>query len=190
MFAPRIAVDGMDGLEKQLAGSFDLVITDVEMPRMDGFELTRNVRGDSRMKSVPIIMITSRTADKHRNYAAELGVKLALGQELAREDAARMAALIGKKVDATVQSYPEIYQARRLGMSAISVIHPNQIEEANAAFTPAKEDIEYAAEVVKAFEIARDAGQGAVAFRGQLLDYPIVDRARQTLELARSLGVM
>jgi citrate lyase subunit beta / citryl-CoA lyase len=79
-------------------------------------------------------------------------------------------------------------QARRLGMSAISVIHPNQIEEANAAFTPAKEDIAYAREVLAAFDAARAAGQGAVAFRGQLLDYPIVDRARQTIALAESLG--
>jgi citrate lyase subunit beta/citryl-CoA lyase len=80
-------------------------------------------------------------------------------------------------------------QARRLGMSAISIIHPNQIEEANAAFTPTKEDIEYAREVLKAFDAARAAGQGAIAFRGQLLDYPIVDRARATMQLAKSLGV-
>jgi citrate lyase subunit beta / citryl-CoA lyase len=81
-------------------------------------------------------------------------------------------------------------QARRLGMSAISIIHPSQIEIANAAFTPAKEDIEYAREVLKAFEDARAKGQGAIAFRGQLLDYPIVDRARQTMDLAKSLGVV
>ena len=81
-------------------------------------------------------------------------------------------------------------QARRLGMSAISIIHPNQIEIANAAFTPAKEDIDYARDVLKAFEDARAKGHGAIAFRGQLLDYPIVDRARQTIDLARSLGVI
>ena len=80
-------------------------------------------------------------------------------------------------------------QARRLGMSAISVIHPNQIEEANAAFTPSKEDIDYAREVLTAFETARAQGHGAIAFRGQLLDYPIVDRARATVALAKSLGV-
>jgi citrate lyase subunit beta/citryl-CoA lyase len=80
-------------------------------------------------------------------------------------------------------------QARRLGMSAISIIHPKQIEAANAAFTPAKEDIDYAREVLKAFEEARSRGAGAVAFRGQLLDFPIVDRARQTVALAKSLGV-
>ena len=81
-------------------------------------------------------------------------------------------------------------QARRLGMSAISIIHPSQIEIANAAFTPAKEDIEYAREVLKAFDDARAKGQGAIAFRGQLLDFPIVDRARQTMDLAKSLGVV
>jgi citrate lyase subunit beta/citryl-CoA lyase len=81
-------------------------------------------------------------------------------------------------------------QARRLGMSAISIIHPSQIEEANAAFTPAKDDIDYAREVLKAFDAARAAGHGAIAFRGQLLDYPIVDRARQTMQLAKSLGVV
>ncbi|HEY4265742.1 MAG TPA: CoA ester lyase [Micropepsaceae bacterium] len=80
-------------------------------------------------------------------------------------------------------------QARRLGMSGISIIHPNQIDDANAAFTPTKEDIDYAQAVVNAFEDARAKGQGAIAFRGQLLDYPIVDRARQTLTLAKTLGV-
>jgi citrate lyase subunit beta/citryl-CoA lyase len=80
-------------------------------------------------------------------------------------------------------------QARRLGMSGISLIHPSQIEDANAAFTPTAEDIDYAQAVVNAFEDARARGLGAIAFRGQLLDFPIVDRARQTLALAATLGV-
>lgn len=80
-------------------------------------------------------------------------------------------------------------QARRLGMSGISIIHPSQIDEANAAFTPSAEDIAYAREVLAAFDAARARGEGAIAFRGQLLDFPIVDRARQTIELAESLGV-
>ena len=79
-------------------------------------------------------------------------------------------------------------QSRRLGMSGISIIHPNQIADANAAFTPTAEEIDYAQAVVNAFEDARAHGHGAVAFRGQLLDYPIVDRARQTLALAKTLG--
>jgi chemosensory pili system protein ChpA (sensor histidine kinase/response regulator) len=50
------------------------------MPRMDGFELARVMRSDARLKSVPIIMITSRTADKHRNHAMEIGVNVYLGK--------------------------------------------------------------------------------------------------------------
>jgi citrate lyase subunit beta / citryl-CoA lyase len=81
-------------------------------------------------------------------------------------------------------------QARRLGMSGISIIHPSQIDEANAAFTPSPEDIAYAQEVLAAFDDARARGAGAIAFRGQLLDFPIVDRARQTITLAKSLGAI
>jgi len=81
-------------------------------------------------------------------------------------------------------------QARRLGMSGISIIHPKQIDAANAAFTPSAEDIAYAREVLAAFDEARARGVGAIAFRGQLLDFPIVDRARQTVALAKSLGAL
>jgi len=50
------------------------------MPRMDGFELARSVRGDPRSSGVPIIVITSRTAGKHRDQAAQLGVNAFLGK--------------------------------------------------------------------------------------------------------------
>jgi citrate lyase beta subunit len=80
-------------------------------------------------------------------------------------------------------------QARRLGMSGVSIIHPCQIDAANAAFTPTQEEMAYAAEVLQAFEAGRARGDGAIALRGQLLDFPIVDRARQTVALGRSLGV-
>ena len=56
------------------------MLLDVEMPRMDGFELTKELRKDSKTKKLPIIMITSRTADKHKNYAFELGVNGYLGK--------------------------------------------------------------------------------------------------------------
>ncbi|MDP2031192.1 MAG: Hpt domain-containing protein [Thiobacillus sp.] len=74
------AKDGVDALEKMRDLLPDVVLLDVEMPRMDGFELARVMRGDERMKSVPIIMITSRTADKHRNHALEIGVNVYLGK--------------------------------------------------------------------------------------------------------------
>jgi chemosensory pili system protein ChpA (sensor histidine kinase/response regulator) len=74
------AKDGVDALEKMRDLLPDVVLLDVEMPRMDGFELARVMRGDERMQSVPIIMITSRTADKHRNLAMEIGVNVYLGK--------------------------------------------------------------------------------------------------------------
>lgn len=80
-------------------------------------------------------------------------------------------------------------QSRRLGFSGMSLIHPAQIEIVNGAFTPAADEIDYAQRVLQAFDEARTRGEGAVAFGGQLLDLPIVDRARQTLALAESLGV-
>ncbi|HQO29478.1 MAG TPA: response regulator, partial [Accumulibacter sp.] len=76
----RLAKDGVDALE-QLAGEIpDVMLLDIEMPRMDGFEVARNLRNDARLKNLPIIMITSRTADKHRRYAEELGVNHYLGK--------------------------------------------------------------------------------------------------------------
>ncbi len=74
------AKDGVDALEQLLDVVPDVMLVDIEMPRMDGFDLTRNVRADTRLKNVPIIMITSRTADKHRNYAREIGVNHYLGK--------------------------------------------------------------------------------------------------------------
>jgi chemosensory pili system protein ChpA (sensor histidine kinase/response regulator) len=52
----------------------DLMLLDIEMPRMDGFELAGYVRDDARLKDVPIMMITSRSGDKHRERAKQLGV--------------------------------------------------------------------------------------------------------------------
>ncbi len=58
------AKDGVDALEQLVAIVPDVLLVDIEMPRMDGFELTRNVRADERLRGVPIVMITSRTAEK------------------------------------------------------------------------------------------------------------------------------
>jgi chemosensory pili system protein ChpA (sensor histidine kinase/response regulator) len=74
------AKDGVDALEKLVDVTPDVMLLDVEMPRMDGFELTKNLRREIKTKKLPIIMITSRTAEKHRNYALELGVNEYLGK--------------------------------------------------------------------------------------------------------------
>jgi chemosensory pili system protein ChpA (sensor histidine kinase/response regulator) len=69
-----LAKDGVDALEQLQQARPDVMLVDIEMPRMDGFDLTRQVRGDAATRAIPIVMITSRSADKHRNYALELGV--------------------------------------------------------------------------------------------------------------------
>lgn len=76
-----LAKDGLDAMEK-LAGDElpAVVLSDIEMPRMDGFDLVRNMRADSRLAGLPVIMITSRIAQKHRDYAAQLGVQHYLGK--------------------------------------------------------------------------------------------------------------
>ncbi|HCV13393.1 MAG TPA: hybrid sensor histidine kinase/response regulator [Candidatus Accumulibacter sp.] len=84
------AKDGVDALEQMVAVVPDVMLVDIEMPRMDGFELTRNVRADKRLAAVPIIMITSRTADKHRQFALELGVNHYLGKPFQEDELLRL----------------------------------------------------------------------------------------------------
>ena len=60
-----------------------MVLSDIEMPRMDGFELVREIRADEELKDLPVVMITSRIADKHREHAASLGVDHYLGKPYA-----------------------------------------------------------------------------------------------------------
>ncbi|MCK9284894.1 MAG: Hpt domain-containing protein [Rhodocyclaceae bacterium] len=74
------AKDGIDALEKLAETLPEVILADIEMPRMDGFELVRNLRADPRWQTLPVIMITSRTADKHRGVAEQLGVRHFLGK--------------------------------------------------------------------------------------------------------------
>ena len=73
-------------------------------------------------------------------------------------------------------------QSRRLGFSGMSLIHPSQIDPINSVFSPTQEEADYAQQVVKAFEEAQARGDGSISFGGQLIDRPIVERARRTLE--------
>ncbi len=90
-----LAKDGIDALEKLAEERPQVVLSDIEMPRMDGFDLVRNIRGDARLRDLPVIMITSRIAQKHRDYAAELGVDHYLGKPYSEDD---LLALIGRYV--------------------------------------------------------------------------------------------
>jgi chemosensory pili system protein ChpA (sensor histidine kinase/response regulator) len=63
-----------------------VVLSDIEMPRMDGFDLVRNIRHDSSLRDLPVLMITSRIAEKHREHARELGVNHYLGKPYSEEE--------------------------------------------------------------------------------------------------------
>ncbi|MDP3482807.1 MAG: Hpt domain-containing protein [Sulfuricella sp.] len=80
------AKDGVDALQHLQDILPDVMLVDIEMPRMDGFELTKNVRSDPQTAHIPIIIITSRTAEKHRNYAMELGVNAYLGKPFQEDE--------------------------------------------------------------------------------------------------------
>jgi len=89
-FEVATAKDGVDGLQQLQDIEPDVILLDIEMPRMDGFEFARNVRADAKTKHIPIIMITSRTAEKHRNRALELGVNAYMGKPYQEEQLLQM----------------------------------------------------------------------------------------------------
>ena len=80
------AKDGLDAIDKMQDQVPDLMLLDIEMPRMDGFELATHMRNDPRLRDVPIIMITSRSGDKHRQRALEIGVDRYLGKPYQEAD--------------------------------------------------------------------------------------------------------
>lgn len=75
-----LATDGVDALRQLRETTPDLILLDIEMPRMDGFDFTRHIRDIESNTRIPIVMITSRTAAKHRERAMELGVNAYLGK--------------------------------------------------------------------------------------------------------------
>jgi chemosensory pili system protein ChpA (sensor histidine kinase/response regulator) len=87
-----LAKDGMEALDL-LAGERPVVVlSDIEMPRMDGFDLLRNIRGDARLVGLPVVMITSRIASKHRDLAFELGASQYLGKPYSEDELLRLMA--------------------------------------------------------------------------------------------------
>ena len=98
-----LAADGLQALERLREERPAVVLSDIEMPRMDGFDLARAIRGDAALAGLPIVMITSRMAEKHKQHAAQLGVNHYLGKPysdeallaLVRHFAAHVAPLAG-----------------------------------------------------------------------------------------------
>ena len=81
-----LAVDGVQALERLREELPTVVLSDIEMPRMDGFELARTIRASEEWKALPIITITSRMAEKHREHAREIGVNHYLGKPYSEEE--------------------------------------------------------------------------------------------------------
>jgi len=85
-FKVLTAKDGVDAVGQLQHAIPDMMLLDIEMPRMDGFELATHMRNDEQLRHVPIIMITSRTGDKHRQRAQDIGVDNYLGKPYQEND--------------------------------------------------------------------------------------------------------
>jgi len=81
-----VAKDGIDAVEQLRDRIPDVMLVDIEMPRMDGYELTTRVRSDATLKHIPIIMITSRAGTKHRDKAFDLGVDMYMSKPYQEDD--------------------------------------------------------------------------------------------------------
>ncbi len=104
-FEVLTAKDGIDALERMVDRVPDLMLLDIEMPRMDGYELATIMKADPRLANVPIIMITSRTGDKHRQRAMDIGVDRYLGKPYQENELMRnVFALLEEKESKPVRS--------------------------------------------------------------------------------------
>lgn len=79
--------------------------------------------------------------------------------------------------------------AKALGFTGKASISPRHVETINRVFSPSQGEIDYAYEVMEAIRLAKEQGKGAVALRGKMIDAPIVERARQTIAMAREMGL-
>jgi citrate lyase subunit beta/citryl-CoA lyase len=136
------------------------------------------------------------------DFGKELGLPMVRegeAQELIHARATLVMAAAAAHVQAVDGVWPDIVdqdglwadvrQARRLGFSGKSLFHPSQIEAINTLFSPSLEEVDYCRQVVEAFDEAIARGDGSIAFGGQLIDLPIVERARRTMLLAEYLGI-
>ena len=69
----QTAIDGVEGLERLAEGTVDLIVTDIQMPRMDGFAMIRHVKSDDRYRNIPVIIVTTRSDEADRRRGLELG---------------------------------------------------------------------------------------------------------------------
>jgi CheY-like chemotaxis protein len=68
-----VAIDGIDALDKLYSKDYDLLVTDVDMPRMNGFELTQKIKEDKKLKETPVIVVTARETTEDKRRGIEVG---------------------------------------------------------------------------------------------------------------------
>jgi chemosensory pili system protein ChpA (sensor histidine kinase/response regulator) len=93
------ARDGLDAIEVLREHDADFIVLDIEMPRMDGYQFATHVRNDPKLKEMPIIMVTSRSGEKHRARAIEIGVNDYLSKPYQEAElVSAIEALVGRSV--------------------------------------------------------------------------------------------
>ncbi|MDN5664967.1 MAG: Hpt domain-containing protein [Psychrobacter sp.] len=103
-FNVALARDGIDAIEILQETTPDMILLDIEMPRMDGFEVATQVRNNQRLQHIPIIMITSRTGEKHRQRALEIGVNDYMGKPFQEKQLLdKIQRLLGDEVSLTYE---------------------------------------------------------------------------------------
>lgn len=95
--------DGADALEQLQMFIPDIILSDIEMPKMDGFEFVKNIKNTEKYSKIPVIMITSRTADKHKEYAFSLGANGFLGKPYNEEELMANINALLKDVDLVIK---------------------------------------------------------------------------------------
>ena len=85
--------------------------------------------------------------------------------------------------------YVDARYAKAMGFTGKASISPRHVPAINETFSPSLKDIEYAYDVMEAIRVGKEQGKGAVSLRGKMIDAPIVERARQTIEAAKELGL-
>ena len=169
------------------------------IPLIESAEAVQNIFQIATEKTVPsrIYCVAFGSAD----YTLDMGIEITReGTELSyprsRIAVASRAARIEAPLDTPFMMdlkdmealKVDAGRAKQLGFQGKLCIHPNQIEPCHAIFSPAKEEILYAERVVQVFEEAEKEGSAAILLDGKFIDYPVVERARRILKVAKSIG--
>ena len=88
------AANGLEGVERAMTGSFDLMVVDINMPKMDGYEVIRTVRGDATLSRVPVITISSEDKEHDALKAYDAGANFYLTKPVRPKDLEEMARLL------------------------------------------------------------------------------------------------